>query len=70
MLSYPVTSTLHWEPCGAQWPAELLSPGLPPPPPFSELQETAAKMLGVERTLFVPTNTMANLISGECLPAP
>lgn len=26
-------------------------------------------MLGVERTLFVPTNTMANLISGECLPA-
>lgn len=27
-------------------------------------------MLGAERTLFVPTNTMANLISGECLPTP
>lgn len=35
---------------------------------FSELQEKAAKLLGVEQTLFVPTNTMANLISGECLP--
>lgn len=41
-----------------------------PPPPISELQEKAAKTLGVERTLFVPTNTMANLISGEHLPAP
>lgn len=33
--------------------------------PSAELQEKAAKLLGVERTLFVPTNTMANLISGE-----
>ena len=33
--------------------------------PTSELQATAAELLGVERTLFVPTNTMANLISGE-----
>lgn len=32
-------------------------------PTVHELQEKAAKMLGVERTLFVPTNTMANLIS-------
>ncbi|KAK7807588.1 hypothetical protein U0070_013894 [Myodes glareolus] len=29
----------------------------------NELQEKAAKLLGVEQTLFVPTNTMANLIS-------
>lgn len=42
----------------------------PCPPPFSELQEKAAELLGVERTLFVPTNTMANLISGECLTRP
>ncbi|GAB1297119.1 L-threonine aldolase [Apodemus speciosus] len=37
-------------------------------PTVHELQEKAAKMLGVERTLFVPTNTMANLISvmGHC----
>lgn len=39
-------------------------------PSLSELQEKAAKLLGVERTLFVPTNTMANLISGEHLPRP
>ena len=50
----------------------------PPGPslPISELQATAAELLGVERTLFVPTNTMANLISGEhgatsiCPPGP
>nr|XP_021495813.1 probable low-specificity L-threonine aldolase 2 [Meriones unguiculatus] len=37
-------------------------------PTVHELQEKAAKLLGVERTLFVPTNTMANLISvmGHC----
>ncbi|XP_052052790.1 uncharacterized protein LOC127694992 [Apodemus sylvaticus] len=37
-------------------------------PTVHELQEKAAEMLGVERTLFVPTNTMANLISvmGHC----
>uniref|UniRef100_A0A8C0N9T4 Aromatic amino acid beta-eliminating lyase/threonine aldolase domain-containing protein n=1 Tax=Canis lupus familiaris TaxID=9615 RepID=A0A8C0N9T4_CANLF len=37
-------------------------------PTVRELQEKAAKLLGVERTLFVPTNTMANLISvmGHC----
>ncbi|XP_019499789.1 PREDICTED: probable low-specificity L-threonine aldolase 2 [Hipposideros armiger] len=29
------------------------------------LQEKAAELLGVEQTLFVPTNTTANLISGE-----
>nr|XP_025855267.1 probable low-specificity L-threonine aldolase 2 [Vulpes vulpes] len=44
--------------------------GLPVPSslPSAELQEKAAKLLGVERTLFVPTNTMANLISvmGHC----
>lgn len=39
--------------------------GLPPPSPPPELQATAAELLGLERTLFVPTNTMANLISGE-----
>ncbi|XP_068386540.1 uncharacterized protein [Eschrichtius robustus] len=40
----------------------------PPGPslPISELQATAAELLGVERTLFVPTNTMANLISVMC----
>nr|AAP48732.1 truncated L-threonine aldolase isoform [Mus musculus] len=32
-------------------------------PTVHELQEKAAELLGVERTLFVPTNTMANLIS-------
>ncbi|XP_042771836.1 probable low-specificity L-threonine aldolase 2 isoform X2 [Panthera leo] len=31
-----------------------------------ELQEKAATLLGVDRTLFVPTNTMANLISVMC----
>ncbi|KAM7334653.1 uncharacterized protein [Alexandromys fortis] len=37
-------------------------------PTVLELQEKAAKLLGVEQTLFVPTNTMANLISvmGHC----
>ncbi|NP_082195.2 threonine aldolase 1 [Mus musculus] len=37
-------------------------------PTVHELQEKAAELLGVERTLFVPTNTMANLISvmGHC----
>lgn len=37
-------------------------------PTVHELQEKAAKVLGMERTLFVPTNTMANLISvmGHC----
>lgn len=39
--------------------------GSRPHPPPPELQATAAELLGVERTLFVPTNTMANLISGE-----
>ncbi|GAB5581366.1 probable low-specificity L-threonine aldolase 2 isoform X2 [Prionailurus iriomotensis] len=34
-------------------------------PTVLELQEKAATLLGVDRTLFVPTNTMANLIS-EC----
>ncbi|XP_065766837.1 uncharacterized protein [Muntiacus reevesi] len=33
-------------------------------PTVRELQATAAELLGVEQTLFVPTNTMANLISG------
>ncbi|KAB1266007.1 putative low-specificity L-threonine aldolase 2 [Camelus dromedarius] len=33
-------------------------------PTVRELQAKAAELLGVERTLFVPTNTMANLISG------
>lgn len=42
-----------WNPC--------LPLSLPP-----ELQEKAAQLLGVEQTLFVPTNTMANLICGEC----
>ncbi|XP_070335955.1 uncharacterized protein [Odocoileus virginianus] len=32
----------------------------------AELQATAAELLGVEQTLFVPTNTMANLISVMC----
>ncbi|XP_040845315.1 probable low-specificity L-threonine aldolase 2 [Ochotona curzoniae] len=31
-------------------------------PTVRELQEKAAQLLGVEQTLFVPTNTMANLI--------
>lgn len=51
--------------------------GAPTPSlPASDLQATAAELLGVERTLFVPTNTMANLISGEhgatsaCPPGP
>nr|XP_051695668.1 uncharacterized protein LOC100337875 isoform X2 [Oryctolagus cuniculus] len=37
-------------------------------PTVRELQEEAAELLGVERTLFVPTCTMANLISvmGHC----
>ncbi|XP_036052936.1 probable low-specificity L-threonine aldolase 1 isoform X2 [Onychomys torridus] len=35
-------------------------------PTVSELQEKAAKLFGVEQTLFVPTNTMANLISVMC----
>ncbi|XP_007958031.1 probable low-specificity L-threonine aldolase 2 [Orycteropus afer afer] len=37
-------------------------------PGEGELQEKAAELLGVGRTLFVPTNTMANLISvmGHC----
>ncbi|KAB0399604.1 hypothetical protein E2I00_002252, partial [Balaenoptera physalus] len=35
-------------------------------PTVRELQATAAELLGVERTLFVPTNTMANLISVMC----
>ncbi|XP_034881776.1 probable low-specificity L-threonine aldolase 2 isoform X2 [Mirounga leonina] len=35
-------------------------------PTVRELQEKAAKLLGVDRTLFVPTNTMANLISVMC----
>ncbi|XP_067573175.1 uncharacterized protein R102.4-like [Pseudorca crassidens] len=33
-------------------------------PTVRELQATAAELLGVKQTLFVPTNTMANLISG------
>lgn len=40
----------------------------PHPTPFLELQEKTAELLGVEQTLFVPTNTMANLISGELAP--
>ncbi|XP_006869717.1 PREDICTED: uncharacterized protein R102.4-like [Chrysochloris asiatica] len=37
-------------------------------PTVRELQEKAAELLGVGQTLFVPTNTMANLISvmGHC----
>ncbi|XP_014718706.1 uncharacterized protein [Equus asinus] len=35
-------------------------------PTVRELQEKAAELLGVEQTLFVPTNTMANLISVMC----
>ncbi|KAM4842954.1 uncharacterized protein RHO17_019571 [Thomomys bottae] len=37
-------------------------------PTVRELQEKTSELLGVERTLFVPTNTMANLISvmGHC----
>uniref|UniRef100_A0A8C7BA75 Aromatic amino acid beta-eliminating lyase/threonine aldolase domain-containing protein n=2 Tax=Neovison vison TaxID=452646 RepID=A0A8C7BA75_NEOVI len=35
-------------------------------PTVRELQEKAAKLLGVDQTLFVPTNTMANLISVMC----
>ncbi|XP_014408049.2 LOW QUALITY PROTEIN: probable low-specificity L-threonine aldolase 2 [Camelus ferus] len=35
-------------------------------PTVRELQAKAAELLGVERTLFVPTNTMANLISVMC----
>ncbi|XP_062936779.1 uncharacterized protein LOC134364673 isoform X2 [Cynocephalus volans] len=35
-------------------------------PTVRELQEKAAELLGVERTLFMPTNTMANLISVMC----
>ncbi|KAG3268367.1 uncharacterized protein LOC101975053 isoform X3 [Ictidomys tridecemlineatus] len=37
-------------------------------PTVRELQEKAAQLLGVEQTLFVPTNTMANLICvmGHC----
>uniref|UniRef100_A0A8D1IV07 Probable low-specificity L-threonine aldolase 2 n=2 Tax=Sus scrofa TaxID=9823 RepID=A0A8D1IV07_PIG len=35
-------------------------------PTVRELQATAAELLGLERTLFVPTNTMANLISVMC----
>nr|XP_027779758.1 uncharacterized protein LOC114082864 isoform X2 [Marmota flaviventris] len=37
-------------------------------PTVRELQERAAQLLGVEQTLFVPTNTMANLICvmGHC----
>ncbi|XP_068833918.1 uncharacterized protein [Capricornis sumatraensis] len=35
-------------------------------PTVRDLQATAAELLGVERTLFVPTNTMANLISVMC----
>ncbi|XP_054945781.1 LOW QUALITY PROTEIN: uncharacterized protein [Physeter macrocephalus] len=36
-------------------------------PTVRELQATAAELLRVERTLFVSTNTMANLISVMCL---
>ncbi|XP_013002552.1 uncharacterized protein R102.4-like isoform X2 [Cavia porcellus] len=37
-------------------------------PTVRELQEKTAELLGVEQTLFVPTNTMANLIAvmGHC----
>ncbi|XP_028912606.1 probable low-specificity L-threonine aldolase 2 [Ornithorhynchus anatinus] len=35
-------------------------------PTVQELQYRAAELLGVERTLFVPTNTMANLIAVMC----
>ncbi|XP_023584898.1 probable low-specificity L-threonine aldolase 2 [Trichechus manatus latirostris] len=37
-------------------------------PTVRELQEKVSELLGVEQTLFVPTNTMANLISvmGHC----
>ncbi|XP_058417754.1 uncharacterized protein LOC131417811 isoform X4 [Diceros bicornis minor] len=35
-------------------------------PTVRELQEKAVELLGVEQTLFVPTNTMANLISVMC----
>ncbi|KAI5936199.1 Ral GTPase-activating protein subunit beta [Manis javanica] len=35
-------------------------------PTVRELQKRAATLLGVEQTLFVPTNTMANLISVMC----
>lgn len=55
---------------------DVTPPATPPSLPTSELQATAAELLGVERTLFVPTNTMANLISGErgatsiCPPGP
>ncbi|XP_045842587.1 probable low-specificity L-threonine aldolase 1 [Meles meles] len=35
-------------------------------PTVRELQEKAARLLGVDQTLFVPTNTMANLISVMC----
>ncbi|XP_057357741.1 uncharacterized protein LOC118925046 isoform X2 [Manis pentadactyla] len=35
-------------------------------PTVRELQGRAATLLGVEQTLFVPTNTMANLISVMC----
>lgn len=42
-----------------------MNPPCTPSLSSSELQEKAATLLGVDRTLFVPTNTMANLISGE-----
>lgn len=35
-------------------------------PTVGELQDKAAVMLGVQQTLFVPTNTMANLIAVMC----
>lgn len=33
---------------------------------YAELQQLAARILGMEDALFVPTATMANLIAGEC----
>ncbi|XP_029402157.1 probable low-specificity L-threonine aldolase 2 isoform X1 [Mus pahari] len=68
ILSNPVTRT-HGTVCHGTVARGIVdSCSLSPPPSFSELQEKAAEMLGVEKTLFVPTNTMANLISvmGHC----
>ena len=66
-LAWPLTSSRHGVTVmsDARRLPLLMNPPCTPSLSSSELQEKAATLLGVDRTLFVPTNTMANLISGE-----
>ncbi|XP_042823410.1 probable low-specificity L-threonine aldolase 2 isoform X4 [Panthera tigris] len=67
-LAWPLTSSRHGLTVmsDARRLPLLMNPPRTPSLSSSELQEKAATLLGVDRTLFVPTNTMANLISVMC----